>query len=72
MAVSNYFKRIKIQITILTTLARRNVLAYGTFNGVGVKLQVFSGSSHQVVRSHTNIYRIHITKRCKFIHHIEF
>ena len=43
MAVSDYFKRINIQIRILTILAGRNVLAYGTFGGVGVKLQVFAG-----------------------------
>ena len=32
MTVSNYFKRTNIQIAILTSLAKRNVLAYGAFN----------------------------------------
>ena len=52
VTICNYFKRTNIQITILTNLARRNVLAYGTFGGVVFKLQVFSGFSH---RWHTNI-----------------
>ena len=55
VTVSNYFKQTNIQITILTTLARRDVLAYGTIGEVGVKLQVFSGASHQEARCHTNI-----------------
>ena len=38
------------QITILTTLKRKNVMANGTFSGVGVKPQVFSGPSHQIER----------------------
>ena len=50
MTVSNYFKRTNIQIRILTSMAGRNVLAYGTFGEVGVELQVFSGPSHQVAR----------------------
>ena len=45
MTASNYFKQTNTQITILTTLARRNMLAYGTFGEVGVKLQTFSGPS---------------------------
>ena len=47
-------------IQILTSLAGRNVLAYGIFGGVGVKLQVFSGPSHQVACWHTNICHVHI------------
>ena len=50
VTVSNYFKRTNIQIRILTSLAGRNVLAYGTFGGVGVKLQMFFGPNHQVAR----------------------
>ena len=61
VTVSNCFKRTNIQITILTSLARRDMLAYGTFGGVGVKLQVFSGPSDQVARRHTITYRVHIT-----------
>ena len=48
MTVSNYFERTNIQTRILTSLAGRKVLAYGTFGGVGVKLQVFSGPRHQL------------------------
>ena len=50
VTVSNYFTRTNIQITILKTLVRKNVLAYGTLGGVGVKLQVFSGTCYQVAR----------------------
>ena len=39
------------------------MLAYGTFGGVGVKLQVFSGPSHQVARWHTNIQYVVFTSR---------
>ena len=52
VTVSNYFKQTNIQIMILTPLARRNVLACGTFGEVGVKQLVtkFSGPGLHVAR----------------------
>ena len=39
VTVSDYSKRTNIQIAILTTLVRRNALAYGTFGGLSASLK---------------------------------
>ena len=39
VTVSDYSKRTNIQIAILTTLARRNALAYSTFGGLPTSLK---------------------------------